>query len=184
MKTIRTVFIFITLTATFSCSYLDFDETNGLQGKEDVYKYFDKTKQVLTNVYSYIPQDFGALDGAMRDCATDDALWGNPTAPVQRFTNGSWSAINTYDTGWGFYNGIRAANEFIASVATVDFSRYKTDPNYENWMEQLKYFSYEARALRAFYIFELAKRYGDIAMPTHVLTTDEANNIGPHLKMR
>lgn len=61
MKTIRTVFIFITLTATFSCSYLDFDETNGLQGKEDVYKYFDKTKQVLTNVYSYIPQDFGAL---------------------------------------------------------------------------------------------------------------------------
>ena len=45
-------------------------------------------------------------------------------------------------------------------------------------MEQLKYFSYEARALRAFYIFELAKRYGDIAMPTHVLTTDEANSIG------
>lgn len=178
MKIIRTVFIFLTLTVTFSCSYLDFDETNGLQGKEDVYKYFDKTKQVLTNVYSYIPQDFGALDGAMRDCATDDALWGNPTAPVQRFTNGSWSAINTYDTGWGFYNGIRAANEFIASVATVDFSRYQTDPNYENWMEQLKYFSHEARALRAFYIFELAKRYGDIAMPTHVLTTDEANSIG------
>ena len=32
--------------------------------------------------------------------------------------------------------------------------------------------------LRAFYFFELARRYGDIAMPTRVLTIEEANTIG------
>ena len=32
--------------------------------------------------------------------------------------------------------------------------------------------------LRAFYFFELARRYGDIAMPTRMLTIEEANTIG------
>lgn len=178
MKRHGIISIVLTCPLALACSFLDFDETDGLQGKEDVYRYFDKTKQVLTNVYSYVPQDFGALDGAMRDCATDDAIWGNPMAPVQRFNNGSWSAVNTYDTGFGFYNGIRAANEFLESVAAVDFSRFQTDANYDNWMRQLKYFSHEARALRAYYIFELAKRYGDIAMPLKTLSTEEAGSIG------
>lgn len=177
MKGIKIFGVVLVSLLICSCSYLDFDETNGMQTKEDVYKYFDKTKQVLTHVYSYIPQDFGSLDGAMRDCASDDAVWGNPLAAVQRFTNGSWSSINTYDTGLGLYGGVRAANEFIESIQSVDFSRFATDANYENWMKQLAYFSYEARALRAYYFFELAKRYGDIAMPTEVLSTSEANNL-------
>lgn len=45
-------------------------------------------------------------------------------------------------------------------------------------MKQLKYFPYEARVLRAHYFFELARRYGDIAMPLEVLTEEEANTIG------
>lgn len=177
MNRYRIIYSLLFLTTISSCSYLDFDETDGLQGKAEVYKYFEKTKQVLTNVYSYIPQDFGALDGAMRDCASDDAIWGNPISPVQRFTNGSWSSINTYDTALGLYKGIRAANEFIGSFVNVDFTRFQTHPDYENWIKQMKYFSYEARALRAFYFFEIAKRYGDIIMPTSVLTTQEANSI-------
>ena len=32
--------------------------------------------------------------------------------------------------------------------------------------------------LRAHYFFELARRYGDIAMPLEVLTEEEANTIG------
>ena len=173
----RRLSLILSVFFTAACSYLDFDETNGIQGKEDIYGYFDKTKQVLTNIYSYVPQDFGSLDGAMRDCGSDDALWGNSASAVQRFCDGSWSAVNTYDTGFGFYEGIRSANEFIESVAKTDFSRFQTDPNYENWMAQMKYFSFEARALRSMMFFELAKRYGDIPMPLKVMTIEEANSI-------
>ena len=97
---------------------------------------------------------------------------------MQDFNNGNWSALKTQDTAWSLYNGIRAANEFIASIADVDFSRFEYGPSYPNWERQLRYFPYEARMLRAFYFFELARRYGDIAMPTRMLTIEEANTIG------
>lgn len=161
-----------------SCNYLDFDETNGLKTKEDMYKYFNTTKGMLTHVYSYIPQDFGVIGSAMRECASDDAEFGATGATVQNFNNGNWSPVKTTDTAWNLYYGIRAANAFIKEIAEVDFSRYEYDATYENNMKQLKYFPYEAKVLRAFYFFELARRYGDIAMPLEVLSTEEANSIG------
>lgn len=163
--------------AVQSCSFLDFDETSGLRTKEDQYRYFNSTEQMLTNVYSYMPKDLGAVSGAMRDCACDDAEFGNSGSPVQYFTNGSWSAVNTVDDAWNLYYGIRAANSFIEEVAKTDFSRYEHDVQYANWMKKLAYFPYEARVLRAHYFFELARRYGDIAMPLTVLDKDGANSI-------
>lgn len=178
MKKIKLFATLFCAVALASCNYLDFDETSGLYTHDDIYKYFAQTKQMLTNVYSYMPQDLGAIDGAMRDCASDDAEYGNTGGSVQLFNNGNWSALTTVDTAWNLYYGIRAANEFIASVAEVDFSRYENDTSYQNWIRQLRYFPYEARMLRAYYFFELAKRYGDIAMPVKMLSTEEANSIG------
>lgn len=168
------------LSLTFvlgACDYLDFDETDNLNTKEGIYKYFDKTKKMLTNVYSYIPQDLGAVGGAMRDCGSDDAEFGNLSAAVQGFTSDIWSPIKPLDTAWNLYKGIRAANSFIVEIEKVDFSRFANNGNYDNWMKQLAYFPYEARLLRAFYFFELCKRYGDIPLPLQVLTTAEANSI-------
>lgn len=161
-----------------SCSFLDFDETDRLNTKENVYNYFNTTKSVLTHVYSYVPQDFGAVGGAMRDCGSDDAEYGNTGASVQDFNTEAWSAVRTVDPQWDLYKGIRAANSFIEEIANVDFSRFENNNSYNEWMSQLSYFPYEARLLRAFYLFELAKRYGDIAMPLEVLTAEEANAIG------
>ena len=46
-------------------------------------------------------------------------------------------------------------------------------------MDHMALFPYEDRTLRAFYLFELARRYGDIAMPVDVmLSVEEANTIG------
>lgn len=171
-------FLWLLMTTLIaSCNYLDFDETSGLTTHDDIYRYFGNTQQMLTNVYSFMPQDFGAIGGAMRDCATDDAEFGNTGALVQSFTNGKWSSIQTIDNMWRLYYGIRAANEFISSVADVDLSRYQYNTSYKNWIRQLACFPYEARVLRAFYFFELARRYGDIAMPLEMLTPDGANSI-------
>ena len=178
MKTIfKTISVILAAVSAVSCGYLEFDETNGLRDYDGVYSYFDETKQMLTHVYSYIPQDFGAIGGAMRDCASDDAEFGDTGGSVQYMNNGSWSALNTVDDAWSLYYGIRAANEFMQSFAETDFSRFEKDPDYQNWLDQMQYFPYEARVLRVFFFFELAKRYGDIAMPLTKLDIEEANSI-------
>ena len=177
MKTLKITTIALAAFSAVSCGYLEFDETNGLRQYDDVYTYFDETKQMLTHVYSFIPQDFGAIGGAMRDCASDDAEFGDTGGTVQYMNNGSWSALNTVDNAWTFYYGIRAANEFLQSFASTDFTVYEKDPEYENWVAQMQYFTYEARVLRAFFFFELAKRYGDIAMPLEKLDIEGANTI-------
>lgn len=174
-KIIYTLSVILTLQG---CNFLDFDETSSLYTREDMYAYFGQTKDMLTNVYGYMPQDFGVISKAMRDCGCDDAEFGDPNNIVQNFNNGSWSASSVMDTQWGLYNGIRAANEFIESISEADFSRFENEPQYENWKKQLAYFPYEARVLRAFYFFELARRYGDIAMPLKMLTPEEANTMG------
>lgn len=186
----RTKYFILTILSSLafvSCNYLDFDETNGLKTKEDMYKYFGTTKQMLTHVYTFMPQGFKAFNPgssfstdelAMLDCASDDGEFGAVAAGIQNMNNGGWSAIKTYDTAWNLYYGIRAANSFLTEIAKVDFTRYEHDGQYTNWMKQLKYFPYEARVLRAYYFFELARRYGDIAMPLEVLTEEEANTIG------
>lgn len=175
MKNVYSLFLCVLLFS--SCGYLDFDETNGRFTREDMYAYFQKAKQMLTNVYSYMPQGFSPIGNAMRDCATDDAQFADLSASVQLFNNGNWSALQTVDTQWGLYRGIRAANEFIESISLADFSRFEHNTSYEQWKSQLAFFPYEARVLRAYYFFELARRYGDIAMPLKMLSTDEANQI-------
>lgn len=190
MKIMRTkiykIFAFLFLTALTSCNYLDYDETSGLKTKEDMYRYFDTTESMLTHVYSFMPQGYsyfattGSFNNnhlAMRDVASDDGEFGAEAANIQNVNNGNWSSIKTFDDSWNLYEGIRAANSFIKEVAEVDFSRYKHDGNYNNWMKKLQYFEYEARVLRAYYFFELARRYGDIAMPLEVLSKEEANTI-------
>lgn len=161
-----------------SCeSFLEFDETNNLKTEEDVYTYFATTNQTLTTVYSYLPQDLGVLGGAMRAAGADDAEYANTGAAVQDFNTGNWSAINTLDTQWNLYKGIRAANVFLEKLETVDFSRYEYTSSYQNWMIQLATFNAQARVLRATYFFELARRYGDIAMPLEVIDIETDRSI-------
>ncbi len=174
----RYLVLLLLLSISFgSCNFLDFDETNGLKTKEDMYKYFNSTESMLTHVYSFMPQDFGAVDGAMRDCASDDAEFANVAGNIKNLTNGGWSPTKTVDTSWNLYTGIRAANSFLSELKNVDFSRYQYEPNYKHWMRKLEQFPEEAKVLRAHYFFELARRYGDIAMPLTVLSSEEANAI-------
>ena len=177
MKTFKTIAIAFAAISAVSCGYLEFDETDGLRSYDEVYSYFDETKQMLTHVYSYIPQDFGTIGGAMRDCASDDAEFGDTGGTVQYMNNGTWSALTTVDDAWTLYYGVRAANEFLQSFAETDFSRFEKDPDYQNWVDQMQYFTYEARILKVFFFFELAKRYGDIAMPLEKLDIEQANSI-------
>lgn len=173
-------FIYIIMAAALAlqgCNMLDFDETSGVYDRDDMYETYSYAQRMLTNIYSYMPQDLGTISNAMRDCGSDDAEFGDPDGTVQDFNNGNWSAIATIDDKWELYNGIRCVSEFLESIEKVDFSKYYYDAKYERQMEQVATFPYQARVLRAFYLFELARRYGDIPVPMKMLTIEEANSI-------
>ena len=60
-----------------------------------------------------------------------------------------------------------------------DFTNIEWNDNYETLMQQYQYYPYEARFLRAFYYFELAKRYKNVPLITECLELDEANSVAP-----
>ncbi len=168
----------VALLAT-GCNFLDFDESSSDYSRDDMYLTYSNIQKMLTNIYGYMPnKNIYDVSDALRDCGSDDAEYGDPDASVQRFTNGTWSALNTVDDKWStMYSGIRSANEFLESIKTVDLSMYQYDTKYQRWLEHLKYYPYQAKVLRAYYFFELARRYGDIPMPLTMLTAEEANMI-------
>ena len=173
-------YIYIILAAALafqSCNFLDFDETSGVYDRDDMYETYSYAQRMLTNIYSYMPQDLGTIGDAMRDCGSDDAEFGDPDGSVQRFNNGNWSSVSTVDDKWSLYDGIRCVSEFLESIEKIDFSKYYYDSKYDRQMEHVKTFPYQARVLRAFYLFELARRYGDIPVPLKMLTINEANSI-------
>jgi hypothetical protein len=187
MKKIFYILSLVVLSA--GCHVLDFDETSSDFTREDMLTSYSNIEKVLTNVYGFMPnKDIADVSSALRDCGSDDAEYADPEASVQRFTNGNWSAISTVDTKWELFGGVRAANDFLDMIwdeETKDIkeeikenlSIFKYTSKYNQQMEQLALFPYQAKVLRAYYFFELARRYGDIPMPLVKLTAEEANEI-------
>ena len=187
MKKIFYILSLVVLSA--GCHVLDFDETSADYTRADMITDYSNINRLLTNVYGYMPnKDIADVSSALRDCGSDDAEYADPEASVQLFTNGNWSSISTVDTKWDLYGGIRAANDFLDLVwddeakdikenVKENLSIFQYTSKYNQQMEHLACFPYEARVLRAYYFFELARRYGDIPMPLVKLTAEEANAI-------
>ena len=94
-------FIYIISAALLlaGCNFLDFDETSALYDRDDMYTTYSNVQKMLTNLYGYMPnKEIVDVSDAMRDCGSDDAEFGDPSASVQRFNNGNWSALSTVDT--------------------------------------------------------------------------------------
>lgn len=175
MKTKYLMIPFFALCVS-SCNYLDYSESSGYD-KEDMFAYFDRTKGMLTTVYSYLPADFGNFGGSTRAGATDEAEYVWNTALIHRYNNGSWSPILTIDDVWSnYYRAIHSANLFLENYKP-DFPDIQWNENYQQLMAQYKYYPYEARFLRAFYYFELIKRYRNVPLLEKTYEMDEVNDI-------
>lgn len=173
--------IILLLLGFTNCSDLDYDETS-FNRKETVFSDFARSKSFLTGIYAYLPTDFNSVDGAMRSSATDDAEHVNDLSNVQQFNDGTWSAIQPLDNVWNnMYAGIRASNLFLKESAGQTFPELQynntTGNDYKDIILQYNNYPFEARFLRAFFYFELAKRYKNIPLETTVLTPEEAINV-------
>lgn len=156
---------------------LDYTETS-FYNEESVFSRPSLSKAFLTTVYSYLPTDFNSVDGAMRASASDDAVHVWDLSAIKRFNDGSWSALQPLDDQWSrMYAGIRAATLFIKKSEGQTFEELRYNDGYNELMIQFNLYPFEARFLRAFFYFELIKRYGDVPLITTVLTAQEANQV-------
>lgn len=136
--------------------------------------------------YVYLRNEFTLLDSNLFAPAADEAVQTATWGSVRLFNNGSWSAYNNPDSYYGnYYAGIWAANYFLErSVDYRSFLALNRDTvsasgkiNYTNDTLNFGWYVAESHILRAWYYFELSKRYGGVPLVTKTLSTTDDTNI-------
>ena len=164
---IKNIVLLLSLLMMTGCDFMDCDESDNFT-KQEVLDSYNRVKQLATNVYGFLKADFCSIDGAMLDAATDDAVHIYKSSNIQRFVDGTWSANNLVDNVWGhYYKGIRAANFYLKETAGLTFDEWKYSDDYEAIMKEFTNYQYEVRFLRAYFYFELIKRYRNINFVIH-----------------
>lgn len=178
-KTIS-VFVFASLL-TISCedNFLDRQIDSSLT-KDRVFVSYDYTSQFLVGTYAWLPQGFNRIDDAMLASASDDAEHTWEGSEIQQFNLGSWGAHSNPDNQWShFYTGIRRVNLLLENIDQVDLTTYELNPlpdmqlEYQQRLADLERWKYEARFLRAYFYFELLKRYGPVPVITGTLRLND-----------
>jgi hypothetical protein len=169
----------IALIIASSCDILDLKVRTTLDA-EQVYINYSRTLQHCVDLYGVLPEGFMNINGGMMASTVDEAEHTLETSTVQKFNTGSWNPYENPDDVWPrYYRGIRLANVFLVSADSVNLDNYRLDPapsaqtTYKTYLANIKRWKYEARFLRAFYYFELVKRYGGVPIFKRAIPLDE-----------
>lgn len=131
-----------------------------------------RTIGVVNAAYSRLTyaNKYFRIGGAMQACATDEAKLAEPSTNIDNFINGRWDPNNIPDPAWiDMYEGIRHINQFLPFW--VEKTKLPlSETSYRRTYSELIF-------LRAFYYFELFKRYGGVPIITKVLNPGDNMNI-------
>lgn len=167
------------LLTTTSCDFMDCDESDNYTLQE-IQGSYNRVKQFVTSIYGYLPSDFCNTHGAMLDAATDDAIHVYESSAIQRIVNGTWSANYTVDDKFAYYyNAIHDANYYLTTLSGLTFDTWENGDDYQDWMQNYDNYQYQVRFLRAYFYFELVRRYQNVSLITKPLSQTEANQIEP-----
>jgi hypothetical protein len=164
MKIIFKSLIGLFVLFQFSCSYLE-PEALSLTTRLDVINNFSNLTRLRNNMFTSMPEGYNALGNSWRASASDESEDVNETEAVQDFNSGNWSIYSNPDDAWARnYQGIRKTFDFSEATDTITFIEFKIpDPvTYAARISNMKMWRAEAQFLRAFYYFELVKRYGGV----------------------
>ena len=167
------------LLTTTSCDFMDCDESDNYTLQE-IQGSYNRVKQFVTSIYGYLPSDFCNTHGAMLDAATDDAIHVYESSAIQRIVNGTWSGNYTVDDKFAYYyNAIHDANYYLTTLSGLTFDTWENGDDYQDWMQNYDNYQYQVRFLRAYFYFELVRRYQNVPLITKPLSQTEANQIEP-----
>lgn len=177
----KTKYIFsglLALTLVTSCSEkMDYKEYN-VYDKAYVEKMFVRVGGLMTNIYNDIDYDFGNYSGAMASSATDESVYSHPGNAVEDFYNGAWGPTNAKERVWNSaWDGISYCNLVLDEFSNCTFPEYTEDEHYRQEMYLYHNYRWEARWARAFFYFELVKRYGSVPLKTKHMAANEANSL-------
>lgn len=134
--------------------------------------------------YEQIPSGYDRISGAMLASATDEADYAIPGSDIEKFNNGSWSAISNPDDVWETnYRGIRWANLFLENsedyrhIIVRDTTKQTGKNTYKEQCDDLEWLRNESYVLRAYFYFELIKRYGGVPLIKEVYKPEDQINI-------
>ena len=167
--------ISIAFTLSSCNGFLDREEDSFID-KTATFDSYNRTKQYLTYAYTLLPDGVNRFSReAMLASATDDAEFAIESAEIQQFNNGSWNALNNPDDVWNrYFSGISKCCTLLENTNHVNLDISRLDPDkqveYANSLKDIRMWRAEARFLRAYFHFELLKRYGPIPIVTSTLS--------------
>ena len=166
----------------YSCDKFFEVDLKAQMDEEKVVNNEDYLARLWAGLYWAMENGFTAVGNGGYASACDEADNNQQSSSVQKFNTGSWNAQSNPDDLYSqFYQAIRSANDFLRLSDTVNNPQY-TFREYEKG-EPEKYatkvfnwhaYRLDASFLKAYYHFELWKRYGDIAIADKLLTESEA----------
>lgn len=159
MKRIKNIITGLSLVVIIaSCSKSIETEPLERIGEDLVFDQIDKNadyaKQFLNGTYLQLPDGYNRVLGNFLDVGTDDAVSSENGSIVEGFRTGLVSGQNVPDNTWARnYTGIRRANMFLSKIDLVP----ATPELKIQWKA-------EARFLRAYFYFELVKRWAGVPL--------------------
>lgn len=192
-KFFRYVFVSMAVGSAFTlCSCNDFldREEDSFIDKTATFDSYNRTKQYLTYAYSLLPEGLNRFSGgALLGAATDDACFAIESSNIQQFNNGSWNALNNPDNVWDrYFAGIAKCCTLLENSNHINLDISRLDPakrvEYENNLKDIRMWRAEAHFLRAYFNFELLKRYGPIPIIKSTLDINKDYSDTPRPTMK
>lgn len=165
MKKIFYLILIAILVGLTSCDFMKFDFYDGPVTEDQFWKLNNSARGELNQAYSYLQQGYNAYDGAMLAAGCDEAVNSNLNSTVNIFNNGTWSPLRTMTDAYATnYKGIRQVNVFLAHANTSSIIPATDIPRLRG----------EAFFLRAYFHFELLKRYGGVIIANKVFNLNDS----------
>lgn len=178
MKLKKIIYGIACLAVLGSCSdEMNYHEYNDYD-KDYVTLNFGNVGGLMTTIYRDLDSDFGNYSGAVLGSATDEAEYAYTGNQIADFYNGAWSATNAKSSMWtSCYRGIANCNLFLEEFTGLTFPELAQNSDYPQQMFRYNNYQYEARFLRAYFYFNLARQYGDVPFTDKTLNTSEVNTL-------
>jgi len=171
MKKIKQIFaVCLSLLLLIGCKkdFLSFDFNEGPVSEEDVWSSDRLARGFLNSCYSGLQARYDLSSGAMLSMASDEAVCSNLSNSVNIINNGTWGPLRSFDDRYStLYGDVRATNIFLEKAPGSFIFPVSDIPKLRG----------EAFFLRAFFHFELFRRYGRIVVATRSFKPEENLNI-------
>ncbi|WP_286967818.1 RagB/SusD family nutrient uptake outer membrane protein, partial [Flavobacterium sp. UBA4854] len=171
MKTIKFKYIYVAVAMAVLGSCSEDFVTIDPKGKFDTSTYFSNEQQcyaALIGVYDPLRKNTGGFENlvAMLNAGSDDFYAGGGSSTdgtgIQNFSTHSLTSITIPGSYWNdHYQGISRANLLIAKLPAASMNDGVRSR-----------FAAEAKALRAFYYFNLVRLFKNLALVLEPLTTE------------